>query len=114
MKSSMSASSSSNKSSDVSFGSNENGSSVTVYSLENSSHATPLTASLPTNIFSETQTTTNIGSIALQQCNQVTFGNQNFYQGPITIVCDNRNLKTETDDNSNGSNDRVACARILW
>lgn len=105
----MSASLSSNNSADVSFGCSENDSSVTESSLEceNSFHAIPLTASVPTNICSEPRTTTNIGSIALQQCNQVTFGNQNFYQGSITIVCDNKNFKTETD----GVNDRY-CSRV--
>lgn len=96
----MSASASGGKSSVVSLSRNEDDSSVadtdTDVESENvgdkSCHTSSPTASIPWNIFPESRATSNIGSIALQECNQVTFGSQNFYQGPITIICDKNPL----------------------
>lgn len=112
MKPYKSTSANSHNSSNISSSHNEDDSSTGESDLEcgkvvaKSFHTTP---SIPLNIFSEPATTTTIGSIALRECNQVTFGNQNIYQGPITVVYDNNtvtpaaNIKPSESKNKYGS-----------
>lgn len=69
----------------------------------------PETATIPWSLFSEPRATTNIGHIALQDCTQVTFGNQNFFQGAVTVVCDNHNLNAATDEKPTGNNRKLGC-----
>lgn len=116
MKPCKSTSANSHNASNISSSQNEDDSSTSESDLEcanvvaKSFHTTP---SIPLNIFSEPATSTTIGSIALRECNQVTFGNQNIYQGPITVMYDNNtvipavNTKPSESKNQYGSGVRT-------
>lgn len=62
---------------------------------------------LPLNSnISESTSGPNFGSVAIEECTQVTFGNQHFYQGPVTFVCDKNTIAAVTDDRRNRRNNK--------
>lgn len=67
----------------------------------NNSHRSMLpTASIPLQLnsnISESTPAPNFGRVALEECSQVTFGNQHFYHGPITSICDKNTRASATD-----------------
>lgn len=58
-------------------------------------------------ISSDPSPISSIGSIAMQDCNQVTFGNQNFFQGSVTVLCDNLDLSSAVEKNAADKDDRL-------
>lgn len=114
----MSAAASSSHSSVVSLNLDEDDSSVAQLDMKceiivennDNSHRSMLPmASIPLPLNSNISESTpgpSFGSVALEECKQVTFGNQHFYQGPVTFVCDKNTIAAVTDARPNRSNNK--------